>query len=290
MRLVQNMKLVSYRHQGTVSCGRLIGDAISALPSSYRSIRDVLEKGALDELEAETADLTPTLTLSDVELLPVIPDPSKILCAGLNYRAHRDEAGRDASARPTIFLRVADSQIGADSTVTVPPNVERFDYEGEMAVIIGREGSGVAVTDAMEYVSGYACYNDFSARDWQRHTGQWTPGKNFTGTGAFGPAMVTADEVGDHTKLTIETRVNGEVRQSATLADLIFTIPELIAYVSSFTTLRPGDVIVTGTPGGVGMFREPPEYLVGGEKVEVEISKVGLLRTQVVAAVTPAAD
>lgn len=285
------MKLISYRHAGVESFGRLVGDAVvdcSVLKPGYRSIRDVLERGALPLLRAETENLAPTLALSEVELLPVITDPGKILCAGLNYRSHRTEAGREPTARPTIFLRVADSQIGADQVVTIPPAVAKFDYEGELAVIIGKTGTAIGLEDAMSFVAGYACYNDFSARDWQQHTGQWTPGKNFTGTGAFGPAMVTADEIADHTQLTIETRVNGEVRQSARLGELLFSIPELIAYVTSFTTLRPGDVIVTGTPGGVGLFREPPEFLTGGEKVEVEISQVGILRTQV-EAMTPAA-
>lgn len=286
-RLANQVKLISYASEGRSSFGRLIGDGIvdaSTSSSKHGSLRELLQNGGLADFDADTVDATPSLKLDEVELLPVIPDPGKILCVGLNYKDHAEESGREPTLRPTIFIRLADSQTAAGRSVTIPSVVTRFDYEGELAVIIGKAGSNISLDSAMSHVAGYACYNDFSARDWQKHTAQWTPGKNFDGTGAFGPMMVTADEIGDYTQLTLKTRVNGEVRQSATLSDLIFSVPELIAYLSSFTTLRPGDVIVTGTPGGVGMFRDPPAFLEGGEDVEVEISKVGLLRTRVVAA------
>ena len=244
----------------------------------YTGLRQVLAEGALGELIAAADGREPTVSVADVELLPVIPDPGKILCAGVNYHAHREEAGRAAGARPTIFIRFADTQAGAGAVVALPPAVEKFDYEGELAVVIGRAGHQVSAADAFGYVAGYACYNDFSARDWQRHSTQWTAGKNFPGTGAFGPALVTADEIPDVCALRLETRVNGEVRQSASVAELIFSIPELIEYVTSFTPLSPGDVLVTGTPGGVGMFRDPPVFLQRGDEVEVQISGVGLLR------------
>jgi 2-keto-4-pentenoate hydratase/2-oxohepta-3-ene-1,7-dioic acid hydratase in catechol pathway len=278
------MKLVSYRNGSDELFGRLVGDGIvdvTGLLGGCATVLDVLESGRLAELDEKSSGLIPGTALDEVALLPVIVNPRKILCAGLNYRAHRDEAGREANARPTIFTRFADSQIGAGCEVRIPAVVEKFDYEGELAAVIGVGGQHIPEQDAYAHVAGYSCYNDFSARDWQRHTGQWTPGKNFHGTGAFGPALVTADEVGAVEDLVIQTRVDGEVRQSATLGDLIFSVPELIAYISTFTALSPGDVIVTGTPGGVGLFREPPEFLRGGETVEVEISKVGLLRTPV---------
>ncbi|MFC4943191.1 fumarylacetoacetate hydrolase family protein [Pseudonocardia sp. GCM10023141] len=277
------MKLVSYRHAGQESFGRLVGSAVidcrAATP--YHSIQEVLHHEALPEIRRVTEGRRPDVEIADVDLLPVIVSPAKVICVGLNYKSHRDESGRAPDAKPTIFTRFADTQIGAGHPVTIPAVVEKFDYEGELAVIIGRSARHVDVVDAFSYVAGYAPYNDFSARDWQKHSGQWTPGKNFTGTGAFGPAMVTADEVGEVEDLLLETRVNNEVRQSARVGELIFTIPELIAYITTFTELNAGDVIVSGTPGGVGLFRDPPVFLGDGDVVEVEISRLGTLRTPV---------
>ncbi|MEU1405652.1 fumarylacetoacetate hydrolase family protein [Streptomyces sp. NPDC005728] len=282
------MKLLTYRVEDDVRFGVLRDDGlvdISTRLEGLDSIRTVLENAALAAVAdaaatAETADRK----LEDVELLPVVPNPGKILCAGVNYRAHRDEAGRSEATHPTIFTRFADSQIGHNAPALRPPASDRFDYEGELAVVIGKAGAAIAPEDAMAHVAGYACYNDFSVRDWQRHTTQWTPGKNFPGTGAFGPQLVTADEVASLDVLKIQTRVNGDVRQSATIADLIFSVPALVGYISTFTPLAPGDVIVTGTPGGVGMFREPPEFLHDGDLVEVEIDGIGLLVNKVVVA------
>jgi 2-keto-4-pentenoate hydratase/2-oxohepta-3-ene-1,7-dioic acid hydratase in catechol pathway len=282
------VKLLTYRVDGDTRFGVLrdtgLVDVSSRLPT-YASIREVLTAGAMSEF-AQVADSVDHADheLDAVELLPVIPDPSKILCAGVNYRAHRDEAGRTEATYPTIFTRFADSQIAAGAPAIRPASSEKFDYEGELAVVIGTPGAHIAKSDAMAYVAGYACYNDFTVRDWQRHTSQWTPGQNFPGTGAFGPWMVTPDEIDDVHALKLETRVNGEIRQSAPVADLIFSIPRLIAYISAFTPLAPGDVLVTGTPGGVGMFREPPVFLEPGDVVEVEIDSVGLLRNAVAGA------
>jgi 2-keto-4-pentenoate hydratase/2-oxohepta-3-ene-1,7-dioic acid hydratase in catechol pathway len=163
-----------------------------------------------------------------------------------------------------------------------PDQSVRFDYEAELAVVIGQGGRFISEDDALSHVAGYACYNDGSIRDWQRHTSQFTPGKNFPGTGAFGPYLVTPDEVGDYRKLPIESRLNGEVMQKATLADLIFPIPRLLSYISEFTALSSGDVIVTGTPGGVGDRREPPVYMVPGDVIEVDIGIVGTLVNPIV--------
>lgn len=261
--------------------GVVTGDGIVDLSGELpgcTGLRQVLAAGAVSALRSAADGREPTVGLADVELLPVIPDPGKILCAGVNYHAHREEAGRAEGTRPTIFIRFADTQTGAGAVVALPAAVGKFDYEGELAVVIGRAGHQVSAADALGYVAGYACYNDFTARDWQRHSTQWTAGKNFPGTGAFGPVLVTADEIPDVSALSLETRVNGETRQSASVADLIFSIPELIEYVSSFTPLSPGDVLVTGTPGGVGMFRDPPVFLQRGDEVEVQIDGVGLLR------------
>ena len=220
--------------------------------------------------------------LASISLAPVIPDPEKIFCVGLNYELHRKETGRAEVESPTIFTRFANSQIGDGATIVRPRVSTDLDYEGELAVIIGRPGRYIQRKDAMAYVAGFACYNDVSVRDWQRHTSQFTPGKNFPASGPFGPWMVTPDEVGPLAKLRIMTRLNGEIVQQATLGDMIFDIPRVIEYCSSFTNLAVGDVIATGTPGGVGSRRVPPLWMKAGDLVEVEIDRVGLLRNRVV--------
>jgi 2-keto-4-pentenoate hydratase/2-oxohepta-3-ene-1,7-dioic acid hydratase in catechol pathway len=237
----------------------------------------------LAQAEAYAKGRGAELGWSDLTVLPVIPDPAKILCIGLNYQKHKQETGRPDVDNPTIFTRFADTQIGHGQPLVKPNVTERFDYEGEMAVIIGRAGRNIAEVDALDHIAGYACYNEGSVRNWQRHTSQFTPGKNFPGTGAFGPYLVTPQEVGDYRALPIQTRLNGRVMQEATLADLIFPVEQLIAYVSQFTPLAPGDVIVSGTPGGVGDKRDPPVYMVPGDTVEVEIGALGILRNPVVA-------
>jgi 2-keto-4-pentenoate hydratase/2-oxohepta-3-ene-1,7-dioic acid hydratase in catechol pathway len=278
------MLLVSFTYQGRDGVGRVRGEELVELPVG--SLRQLLEAG---DLTAVATAGGPSLPLSAITYRPVVPDPGKILCAGVNYRAHLAESGRAATERPTVFSRYADSQVGHDQPLVAPAVSDRFDYEGELAAVIGTAGAAIAVEDALGHVAGYACYNDGSVRDWQRHSHQWLPGKNWPGTGGFGPWLVTADEVGDPNDLTLTTRVNGEVRQRASTADLIFSIAELISYASSFTPLRPGDVIVTGTPGGAGAFREPPAFLVPGDVVEVEIERVGLLRNTVAAGTATAA-
>jgi 2-keto-4-pentenoate hydratase/2-oxohepta-3-ene-1,7-dioic acid hydratase in catechol pathway len=211
----------------------------------------------------------------------VIPRPDKILCVGVNYREHREETGRAPTEHPTIFVRFAASQIGQDQPMLRPVESERLDFEGEIALIIGRRGRRIPPASALEHVAGFSCYNDGSVRDYQRHTTQFTPGKNFVGTGAFGPWMVTRDEIGDPAALELTTRVNGEVMQHARADQLIFGFEAIIAYCSTFTELVPGDVIVTGTPGGVGAARTPPLFLQPGDVVEVEVQPLGTLRNTV---------
>jgi len=281
------VKLVTYKQGETVSFGRLVDDGIvdgGRRLAGCASLREVLEAGQLGTLDDLTRGEAADVRLSDVDLLPVIPNPGKILCAGVNYRDHQQEAGASPEAeKPTIFIRVAESQIGAMQPVRIPAQVKMFDYEGEMALVIGRPGRNIAPESAYSHVAGYTCYNDFSARDWQGHSSQWTAGKNFEGTGAFGPFMATSDEVGDVSGLKLETRVNGQTRQSASVADMLFAIPDLIAYVSTWTPLAAGDVIVTGTPGGVGLFRNPRVFLSPGDVVEVEITGLGVLRSDITA-------
>jgi 2-keto-4-pentenoate hydratase/2-oxohepta-3-ene-1,7-dioic acid hydratase in catechol pathway len=210
--------------------------------------------------------------------LPPIPNPGKIFCIGHNYEEHRQETGRPKTLHPSVFTRFADSQIANGAAAWIPAESTEIDYEGELAVVIGQGGRRIQATDAMTCVAGYSCYNDISVRDWQRHTTQFTPGKNFPHTGAFGPWLVTTEEISDPENLQLTTRLNGQVVQQATTAQLIFSIAELIEYCSTFTSLSPGDVIVTGTPGGVGFKREPQLFMREGDVVEVEIEKVGLLR------------
>ena len=281
------MRLASFtrlgrRGVGTVRDGGIV-DLTGRLHGGIDTLRALLDAGLVPAAEAYAKERAPDFALSDVCLLPVIPDPMKILCVGLNYETHKAETKRPDTDYPTVFIRFADTQIGHRQVMIVPAASDRLDYEGEMAVIIGRGGRNIAQENALDHVAGYACYNDGSVRDWQRHTFQFTPGKNFPGTGAFGPYLVTPDEVGDHTRLGIRTTVNGQVVQNATLADLIFPIPRLIAYISQFTPLAPGDVIVTGTPGGVGDRRDPPVYLKPGDLVEVQIDKLGTLSNPVMA-------
>lgn len=279
------MKLVSFELEGRASYGVLNGDRIIDLgqrfAAQYADLRAVLQADALPELKAAADQSAATLALADVTLLPVIANPGKVFCVGLNYKSHVAETKRPDADKPAIFVRFADSLTAHGAPLLRPTVTQCFDYEGELAIVIGRGGRNISQADALNHIAGYACFNDGTARDWQRHTHQWTPGKNFPGTGAFGPAMVTPDEVGDVNALSIATRLNGEVVQQASLSDLIFTIPVIIEYLSAFTNLSPGDVIATGTPGGVGDRRVPPSYLRDGDVLEVEISALGTLRNTV---------
>jgi 2-keto-4-pentenoate hydratase/2-oxohepta-3-ene-1,7-dioic acid hydratase in catechol pathway len=209
--------------------------------------------------------------------LPVIPNPGKILCVGLNYEEHRVETGRAATQNPAIFTRFADTLTGHNMPIVLPPNSTALDYEGELAVVIGRSGFRVKEEEALGLVSGFAIFNDATLRDWQRHTPQFTPGKNFPRTGAFGPSLLTREEAGALEEKRIETRLNGTVMQEAKLGDMIFSISRIIAYLTAFTRLSPGDVIATGTPGGVGFKREPQVFMKDGDRVEVTIDGFGTL-------------
>ncbi|MUO78950.1 5-carboxymethyl-2-hydroxymuconate isomerase [Agrobacterium vitis] len=282
------MKFVSFTRLGRAGFGAVVGGGIVDLTGRLSYDCLTLKQAILDDLLEIAADYAgdrkPELAFSDVTLLPVIPDPAKILCIGVNYVAHREETKRPEVGHPTVFIRFADSQIGHGQPMIKPSQSDCLDFEAELAVVIGRGGRDITEEDAMQHIAGYSCYHDGSVRDWQRHSSQFAPGKNFPATGAFGPALVTADEVEDYTQLSITGRLNGEIVQQATLADLIFSIPALIAYLSAFTPLSAGDVIVTGTPGGVGERREPPLYMKAGDVFEVDIPGVGLLVNPVIGA------
>ncbi len=267
---------------GVVRDGGLI-DIGARLGDKYPTLRSVLDSGALDEVRLAAEGQAPDLKYDDAEQLPVIPDPPKIILVGVNYVEHRNESGRDPTEHPVLFTRFANVQLGHDRPMVRPTLSEKFDFEGELAVIIGKRGRHISEADALGHIAGYACYNDGTIRDWQRHTHQFTPGKNFPATGGFGPWMVTADEIPDPTTMSLVTRLNGEEMQRATTDMLIFDIPHLIRYISDWTELEPGDVIPTGTPGGVGFKRTPPVFMKPGDVVEVEIDKIGILRNPIVA-------
>ncbi len=274
------MKLLTYSQGGAVSYGAVTGDGVVDLGKrlgQYPDLRSLLEAGALNQAAGAAKDAAADHALGDITFLPVIPNPDKIICVGLNYKAHREETGRTPTDNPALFMRFADTQTGHKEPMIKPNNSDAFDFEGELALIIGKTARHVSEADALDYIAGYACYNDGSVRDFQNHTPQWMPGKNFPATGAFGPWMVTADDIPDPTKLTLTTRLNGEVVQQSATDLLIFTIPVLMAYITSFTTLRPGDVISTGTPGGVGFRRKPPLFMKAGDTIEVDITDVGTL-------------
>lgn len=250
--------------------------------AQYPDLKSVIAADQLDELNTVTRQSGRKVQASEARLLPVIPNPGKILCVGLNYKSHVAETKRADSEYPSIFTRFVDSLSAHNAPLPRPATTTRFDFEGELAIIIGKGGRNIQQADAFDHIAGYACFNDGTARDWQRHTHQWIPGKNFPLTGPLGPFMATTQEIPDVNRLTLETRLNGEVMQHASLADLIFTLPVIIEYVSGFTPLSPGDVIATGTPGGVGDRREPPVYMKAGDVIEIEITGLGTLRNRVV--------
>ena len=281
------MRLVSFVRDGRASFGAIEDDGVrdvgAVMGPAYPDLRSVLaDDEGLSRLREALPD-APRVDVSTVAWLPVIPNPSKIFCIGHNYEAHRVETGRPKTTFPAVFTRSAARQVGHDQEGWIPAELPDVAFEGELAVVIGRGGRRIARDQALAHVAGYACYDDLSVRDWQRHTSQFTPGKNFARTGAFGPWLVTADGIPDPQTLDLTTRVNGRVMQQANTARMIFRVDELIAYCSTFTPLEPGDVIVSGTPGGVGVRRDPPIFLAPGDVVEVEITGIGILRTRMVA-------
>jgi 2-keto-4-pentenoate hydratase/2-oxohepta-3-ene-1,7-dioic acid hydratase in catechol pathway len=277
------MKLVSFAIGVKEGYGVIKGERIVDLSqhTGFPTLRALIAADALAEAARLAATREGDFALAEVRLLPPIPNPGKIICVGLNYLDHVAETGRALTEKPALFNRFAESQIGHMAPMLLPPESDRLDYEGEVAIVIGKGGRRISEADALGHIAGYSCYNDGSIRDWQYHTTQFLPGKNFVGTGAFGPWLVTADEIPDPTVLKLSTRLNGTLMQSATVNMMITSIPAQIAYISSFTPLEAGDVIVTGTPGGVGSKRKPPIFMVEGDVVEIEIDAIGTLRNHV---------
>ena len=278
------MKLVTFVPvEGETALGAVAAGGVVDLTRrmGVASLRNLLAAGRLDEARRIAADASADHPLDGLVFAPVVPDPDKIICVGLNYRDHVAETGRTVTEKPALFARFAGSQVGHGQPLVRPHASDQFDYEGELAVVIGTAGRHIAEADALSHVGGYACYNEGSLRDWQRHTSQFLAGKTFAGTGGFGPWLVTADEIPDPSRLTLETRLNGEVVQHTTTDLMITPIPALIAYISTVLPLLPGDVIVTGTPGGVGFKRNPPLFMKPGDVAEVEITHIGTLRNSV---------
>lgn len=274
------MRFISFESDGRASWGRVEGEDIvdlGALNGASADLKAAIVEGKLDGISD-----APRLKRASVRLLPVIPNPSKILCVGHNYESHRVETGRDKTKHPSIFTRFADTLISADDPIIRPKVSSDLDFEAELAVVIGKGGRNIPESEAMNHLAGFACFNDASLRDWQWHTRQFIPGKNFPGTAPFGPELVTLDEIDDLDRIEVKAVLNGEVMQSATLDHMLFPIPTIIAYVSTFTPLSPGDVIATGTPGGVGAKRTPPVWMKAGDTIEVHVSGVGSISSRIV--------
>lgn len=279
------MKLASFTASGRASYGLVVDGGLvdlgTRLGARYPTLRAALAGDALGEM-ARSAGAKPDLALAQAALLPPIPAPDKIVCIGLNYRAHAAEAGLKVPDNPSLFLRLTNTLVAHGGALVRPSVSSDMDYEGELAVVIGRAGRHIAAAQALDHVAGYACFNDGSLRDFQfKHS--VSVGKNFVATGGFGPWLVTADEIPDPSQLTLTTRLNGVEVQRGDTADMIFPVPQIVSYVSTFTRLEPGDVISTGTPPGVGLARKPPLWMKPGDVVEVEISRIGVLRNTVVA-------
>jgi 2-keto-4-pentenoate hydratase/2-oxohepta-3-ene-1,7-dioic acid hydratase in catechol pathway len=277
------MRLVSFSHAGVSKFGAVVDGGIVDLSARtngrWASLRELLAAQALPEVAA-LAKGAPDLKLADVELLPVIPNPEKILCIGLNYASHVGEVGRELPKVPSVFSRLHNTLVAPGGDIVRPKASVAFDFEGELAVIIGQRCRHVSRASALSVIAGYTCFLDVSVRDFQKHS--VTAGKNFPATGPLGPWMVTADVVTDPQRLELVTRLNGDVVQRDTTDHMIFDVATIIEYLSTVTWLEPGDIIATGTPDGVGLGRTPPLWMKGGDKVEVEISGIGTLNVNVI--------
>jgi 2-keto-4-pentenoate hydratase/2-oxohepta-3-ene-1,7-dioic acid hydratase in catechol pathway len=278
------MKLASYLSYGVETFGVVIGDGVvtlgGRLKGGYRTLREAIAAGALDEIRKVAKGARADRKLDDIRFLPVILNPAKILCAGINYRSHAAETGRELPQQPSMFIRFADTLVSHDGEMIRPNVSTNFDFEGELAVVIGRGGRHIKPDRALSHVAGYTCFIDGSVRDYQKFS--VTSGKNFPGTGPLGPWMVTTDEIPDPTKLVLTTKLNGQEMQRSGTDLLIHSVPQIIAFCSDFTQLYAGDIIATGTPEGVGHRRNPPLWMKSGDVLEVEISSIGTLRVRIV--------
>lgn len=274
------MKIVSFERNGQTGFGAVIGDKVVDLTGKIagaQTLAALLASGKTGEAKAIVEGQAGDFALSQCTLLPVIPQPSKVLCVGLNYVAHAAEAGRKVGEYPVIFQRYADTLVAHGAPLLRPKVSKEFDWEGELAVVIGKGGSHISEANAMDHVAGYTIFNDASVRDWQFHTHQYGLGKNFRSSGALGPWMVTADEIPDYRALALRTVINGVEMQAGELHQLAFDIPRLISYASKALAWNPGDILATGTPSGIGFKRTPPIFLKPGDVVDITISEIGTL-------------
>jgi 2-keto-4-pentenoate hydratase/2-oxohepta-3-ene-1,7-dioic acid hydratase in catechol pathway len=276
------MKLLSFAADGKDWFGALRDGGVVTLNDKVAqpSLRAALAAGGTEKMREIAHRAVPDRKLGDIKFLPVIPQPGKILCAGINYRSHAAEMARELPKQPSMFIRFADTLAGHGGELIRPKVSDNFDFEGELALVIGKGGRHIAPEHALDHVAGYTCFVDGSVRDYQKFS--VTSGKNFPGTGPLGPWLVTTDEIPDPGRFTLTTRLNGKEVQHATTDLLIYSIPQIIAFCSDFTALAPGDVISTGTPEGVGHGRKPPLWMKAGDTLEVEITGIGILRAQVV--------
>ncbi len=274
------MKFLSFLSNGEAKFGVCNDKNITDLTGKIEgatTLKELISNKGIFEAKKFASKNPGNISLDEIEYLPVIPNPGKIICVGLNYSEHVRETGRTVEQNPVIFFRVPESQTAHKQPIQRPKVSTHLDYECEMAVIMNSSSKHIKPENALKYIIGYSCYNESTIRDWQQHTEQFGMGKNFEKTGSFGPHMVLAENIPDYKKLSIQTRLNGKVMQQAKLSQLIFDIPKLISYVSKAISWQAGDVLVTGTPGGVGFKRKPPIFMKDGDKVEVEISEIGIL-------------
>jgi len=278
------VKFASYIHDGQCAYGLVRGGAVLPVNSAFQErFPDLRSAIAAESLEEAAANTSGELDPADIQFAPVIPNPGKIAAIGMNYLAHTAELKREQPEAPSLFIRFPDSVVGHEQSIVRPSVSDQFDYEGELAVIIGRAARHVSAADALDHIAGYSCFLDGSLRDYQYRTSQFTAGKNFHRSGSFGPWLVTADAIPDPQALRLQTRISGETLQDGNTRDMVFRIAELIEFLTKIFPLEPGDVIVTGTPSGIGAARKPPRWLVPGDVVEVDIQGVGVLRNGVVA-------
>lgn len=283
------MRLAMFMRNGgkgiAASNGGAFHGLTSDVPGYPGDLEEILARGGDLRAAGEKLAAAPEVDLDSVTVLPPVARPSKILCAGLNYADHAREIGLEPPSFPTIFCRFPSSLVGHGQPIIKPAQSDQLDYEAELAVIIGKRGHAIPESKALEYVAGYSVFNDVSLRDYQFLTTQWTPGKNFDGTGPFGPWLVTPDALPPGGNgLAIASRLNGETVQKSDTSNMIFSVAALVSLLSGIMTLEPGDVLITGTPAGVGTSRKPPLFLKPGDVFEVEIESIGVLRNPVVAA------
>ena len=282
------MRFTTFHHNGHDRLGLVDGDQVidlnQAQPHIHPDLRLALKSGA-DLFAAAQAALASTaerLPMAGLQLSPMIPEPGKIICLGLNYFDHAKEGGRNKPEYPWFFLRSASSLLSPNDEAILPKVSERLDYEAELAVVIGKSVKHATMENALDCVFGYSCFNDISVRDYQKKTPQWTIGKNFDKTGGFGPVLVSADELpAGAIDLKIQSRLNGKVMQEANTRDMIWGVAETITLLTECLTLEPGDVIIMGTPAGVGQARTPPVWMKAGDTVEIEIERIGVLRNTI---------